>query len=42
MATMATAFGALYTVLTPEQKAIVDQSGGMMGHRGMHFGARAG
>jgi len=42
MATMATAFGALYAVLSPEQKAIVDQNGGMMGHRGMRFGARAG
>lgn len=42
MATMANAFGALYAVLTPEQRAIVDQNGGMMGHRGMRFGARAG
>ena len=42
MATMANAFGALYAVLTPEQKAIADQNVGMMGHRGMRFGARAG
>ena len=42
MATMATAVGALYAVLTPEQKAIVDQNGGMMGHGGMRSGARAG
>ena len=42
MATMANAFGAFYAVLTPEQKAIVDQNGGIMGHRGMRFGARAG
>jgi len=41
MATMTNAFGALYAVLTPEQKAIVDQNAGMMGHRGMHFGRRA-
>ena len=42
MATMTTAFNALYAVLTPEQKAIADQSVGMMGHRGMHRGPRAG
>ena len=42
MATMANAFGALYAVLTPEQKAIADQNVGMMGHRGMGFGRRAG
>jgi Spy/CpxP family protein refolding chaperone len=42
MATMANAFDALYAVLTPEQKSIADQNGGMMGHRGMRFGARAG
>jgi hypothetical protein len=34
MATMTNAFGALYAVLTPEQKAIADQSCGMMGQRG--------
>jgi len=37
MATMATAFNALYAVLTPEQKAVADQNYGMMGHRGMRF-----
>ena len=44
MATMTNAFGALYAVLTSEQKAIADQNVGMMGHRGMHYGygARAG
>jgi len=41
MATMTNAFEALYAVLTPEQKAIADQNGGMMGHRGMRFGPRA-
>jgi hypothetical protein len=42
MATMASAFNALYAVLTPEQKAIADQNAGMMGHRGMRRGPRAG
>jgi Spy/CpxP family protein refolding chaperone len=42
MATMANAFGALYAVLTPEQKAIADQHVGTMGNRGMGFGRRAG
>ncbi len=42
IATMTTAFNALYAVLTPEQKAIADQNFGMMGHRGMRFGPRAG
>jgi periplasmic protein CpxP/Spy len=42
MATMSTAFNALYTVLTPEQRAIADQNFGTMGHRGMRFGPRAG
>ena len=42
MATMTDAFNALYAVLTPEQKAIADQNFGMMGHRGMRFGPRAG
>jgi Spy/CpxP family protein refolding chaperone len=42
MATMTNAFGALYAVLTPEQKAIADQNVGMGGHRGMGFGRRAG
>ena len=42
MATMSTAFSALYAVLTPEQKAIADQDLGMMGHHGMRFGRRAG
>ena len=41
MATMTTAFSALYAVLTPEQKAIADQNVGMMGHREMRFGPRA-
>ncbi len=42
MAAMANAFGALYAVLTPEQKAIADQNVGMMGHRGKGFGRPAG
>ena len=42
MATMTNAFGALYAVLTPEQKAIADQNAGIMGHRGMRFGPHAG
>jgi periplasmic protein CpxP/Spy len=42
MATMANAFGALYAVLTPEQKAIADQHVGPMGHGGRGFGRRAG
>jgi len=42
MATMANAFGALYAVLTPEQKAIADQHVGTMGHRGMGSGRRTG
>ncbi len=42
MATMTDAFVALYAVLTPEQKAIADQSFGPMGGRGKHRGGRAG
>jgi protein CpxP len=42
MATMTNAFNALYAVLTPAQKAIADQSFGMMGRGGMRFGPRAG
>jgi periplasmic protein CpxP/Spy len=42
MATMTNAFNALYVVLTAEQRAIADQNFGMMGHRGMRFGGRAG
>ena len=43
MATMTNAFGSLYAVLTPEQKAIADQNVGMGGHHGMRgFGPRAG
>ena len=42
MATMSTAFTALYAVLTPEQKAIADQNVGMMGRHGMGFGRRTG
>ena len=42
MATMTIAFNALYAALTPEQKAIADQNVGMMGHRGMRHGPRAG
>jgi hypothetical protein len=42
MATMANAFGVLYAVLTPEQKAIADQHVGTMGHRGMGSGRRTG
>ncbi|MBK7472671.1 MAG: Spy/CpxP family protein refolding chaperone [Betaproteobacteria bacterium] len=40
MATMSTAFGALYAVLTPAQKAVADQHGGMMSQRGMRHGPR--
>ena len=42
MATMTTAFSALYAVLTPEQKAIADQNVGMMSHGGMGFARRVG
>jgi len=42
MATMTNAFGALYAVLTPEQKAIADQNASMRGHHGKGFGRRAG
>ena len=42
MPTMTKAFNALYAVLTPEQKTIADQNVGMMGHRGMRHGPRAG
>ena len=42
MATMANAFGALYAVLTPEQKALADQHVGMMGHHGKAMGRHAG
>jgi Spy/CpxP family protein refolding chaperone len=42
MATMTNAFNALYAALTPEQKAIADQTFGMMGHRGMGFGPHSG
>ena len=42
MATMSTAFNALYAVLTPEQKTLADQQHGMMGSRGMGFGPRGG
>ena len=38
MAAMTNAFGALYAVLTPEQKAIADQNAGKMGHHGVHSG----
>jgi periplasmic protein CpxP/Spy len=38
MAATTNAFGALYAVLTPEQKAIADQHVGMMGHHGKHHG----
>ncbi len=41
-ATMTNAFNALYAVLTPEQKSVADQHFGMMGARGMRFGACAG
>jgi Spy/CpxP family protein refolding chaperone len=34
MATMSNAFNTLYAALTPEQKAIADQSFGKRGHRG--------
>lgn len=36
------AFVALYATLSPEQKAIADQSFGPMGGRGKHHGRRAG
>jgi len=36
------AFVALYATLSPEQKAIADQSFGQMGGRGKHHGRRAG
>ena len=42
MATMSNAFGALYAVLTPAQRAVADQQYGMMGSGGMHFGPRGG
>jgi Spy/CpxP family protein refolding chaperone len=42
MATMSNALNALYAVLTPEQRAIVDQQHAMMGSRGMRLGPRAG
>jgi protein CpxP len=42
MAAMSNAFNALYSALTPEQKAIADQGFGMKGGRGMGFGPRAG
>ena len=42
MATMTSAFGALYAVLTPEQKTIADQNVGMMGRHGRGFGGGAG
>jgi protein CpxP len=42
MATMSAAFGSLYAVLTPEQKAVADQHAGMMSHRGMRHGSHAG
>jgi Spy/CpxP family protein refolding chaperone len=42
MATMTNALDALYAVLTPEQKTIADQHFGVMGPRGMRFGAHAG
>ena len=42
MAAVSNAFNALYTALTPEQKAIADQNFGMMGPHGMGYGRRAG
>jgi hypothetical protein len=42
MSTMSNAFSTLYAALTPEQKTIADQHFGMMGHRGMRHGPRAG
>ena len=42
MATMTSAFNALYTVLTPEQRTILDQHPGPMVHRGMPFTGHAG
>jgi LTXXQ motif family protein len=42
MATMTSAFNALYAVLTPEQRTVADQHFGMMGPHAMRFGARAG
>jgi len=42
MTTMTDAFGALYGVLTPEQKTIADQNVGMMGRHRKGFGGGAG
>jgi hypothetical protein len=42
MATMTNTFGALYAVLTPEQRAIADQNVGMMGRHGAGFRGGAG
>lgn len=42
MAAVSSAFNALYAVLTPEQKAIADQSFGMHGPRGRGFHGPAG
>jgi Spy/CpxP family protein refolding chaperone len=42
MAAMSKAFGSLYAVLTPEQKAIADRNFGMGGPYAMRFGRRAG
>jgi Spy/CpxP family protein refolding chaperone len=42
MSTMTNAFGALYAVLTPEQKTIADQNVGMMGRHARGFGAGPG
>jgi periplasmic protein CpxP/Spy len=40
MTKMTDAFNALYAALTPEQKAIADQHGGPIAHRGMPFARR--
>jgi protein CpxP len=42
MTTMTNAFGALYAVLTPEQKNIADQHFGPMSHPGMPLAGHAG
>ena len=42
MAVVSDAFKTLYATLTPEQKAVADQSFGKMGHRGNRAGHRHG
>ena len=42
MAATTNAFGALYAVLSPEQRAIADKSVALMGHHGKHHGYHQG